>query len=101
MPLCPLPVRVENKCMLIRFGLRPVATCGAAFLESVAKGRRLTGCPPRQNQRQMGWSSVNKFECAAALYGSPCCCKEAGWEICEESRGGREPGLLKVGAESL
>lgn len=44
MLLCFLFVRVENKCMLIRFGFRFVVICGVVFLESVVKGRRLIGC---------------------------------------------------------
>lgn len=42
-----------NECVLIRFRLIPVATSWVACLDSVAKGHWLTGCPRRQNQRQM------------------------------------------------
>lgn len=55
MPPCPLPRWVENKCVLIRFGVRPVVTSRAAFLESVAKGHQLTGHPLRQSQGKPGW----------------------------------------------
>ena len=90
-----------NKCVLVIFNLRPVATSRVAFLKSVAKLHRLTSRRLRQNQRQMGWVSVNKYECAAALQTALAThCKEAGWAICEGSQGGRGLWSVKVGTES-
>lgn len=59
---------MENKCVLIRFGVRPVVASRAALLESVAKGRQPTGRPLRQNEEKPGWFSVSEYELAAALH---------------------------------
>lgn len=99
MPLCSLPVQVQNECVLIRFGVRSVATSRAAFLESVAKRCWLTGFPLRQMKgKRAGFLGVPR--CAGAPYGSTCCSRKVGWEICKGSLQGQGLWLVKVGTES-